>query len=231
MSSQFLMYLSRAITLLLVLPLHEAAHGLVAKWMGDDTAEMQGRITLNPFKHLDPIGTLLMLISGFGWAKPVPINPIRMKSYRGGIALTALAGPVSNLLAAIVTALAHSLLVCTEKFAEANTVFAYTGKITMPVCVLLILSYLTYINVGLAIFNLIPIPPLDGFNVLRYFTSEKVDRWFYVHQREISVVFLIVILGISRLPAKYNFLSLLSQKLVNVIWMLVDWIPEMRWGL
>ena len=93
----FLKYFSRIVTLLLVLPLHEAAHAFVAYRFGDDTAARQGRLTVNPFAHLDPIGSLLIVLTGFGWAKPVPINPMRMKKYRAGIALTALAGPVSNL--------------------------------------------------------------------------------------------------------------------------------------
>ena len=106
----FLKYFSRVITLLLVIPLHEAAHGLVAKWLGDATAERQGRITLTPFAHLDPIGSLLMIFTGFGWAKPVPVNPVRMKKYRAGFALTALAGPVSNLLAAFVAGLIYGFM-------------------------------------------------------------------------------------------------------------------------
>ena len=104
----FIKYFSRIITMLLVLPLHESAHALVAKWFGDDTAERQGRISLNPLAHLDPFGGLLMVLTGFGWAKPVPINPLRMKKYRAGISLTALAGPVSNLLAAFVAGIVYN---------------------------------------------------------------------------------------------------------------------------
>ncbi len=230
MSTTFLKYLSRALTLFLVIPLHEAAHGFVAKKMGDDTAEMQGRITLNPFKHLDPIGSVLMLLTGFGWAKPVPINPTRMKSYRGGVALTALAGPVSNLIAAFISGLAFNLLYCSETVVLQYIEYVYYGTVTPLVCLMLILQYVFSINVGLAIFNLIPIPPLDGFNVLRYFTSEKVDRWFYMHQREISIIFLVVILLISRLPSEYNILYKATDAVSDLLWDAVNWIPEKRWS-
>ncbi|MCD7891956.1 MAG: site-2 protease family protein [Ruminococcus sp.] len=230
MSMTFLKYLSRVLTLFLVIPLHEAAHGFVAKKMGDDTAEIQGRITLNPFKHLDPIGSVLMLLTGFGWAKPVPINPTRMKSYRGGVALTALAGPVSNLIAAFISGLAFNLLYCSETVALQYVEYAYYGTVTPLVCLMLILQYVFSINVGLAIFNLIPIPPLDGFNVLRYFTSERVDRWFYMHQREISIIFLVVILLISRLPSEYNILYKATDAVSGLLWNAVSWIPEKRWS-
>ena len=160
--------------MLLVLPLHESAHALVAKWFGDDTAERQGRISLNPLAHLDPFGGLLMVLTGFGWAKPVPINPLRMKKYRAGISLTALAGPVSNLLAAFVAGIAYNIIICTKS----GLMALVSSEVTTMSCVLLLLSFLFQVNVGLAVFNLIPIPPLDGYNVLSYFTSEKVDRWF-----------------------------------------------------
>ena len=88
-TSRFLEYFSRALMILLILPLHELAHGFVAKKLGDDTAELSGRITLNPLAHIDPIGSLLLLFTGFGWAKPVPVNPLRMKNPRKGMTLTA----------------------------------------------------------------------------------------------------------------------------------------------
>ena len=108
--------------------------------------------------------------------------------------------------------------------------YIYNGTITPISCIMTILSFLFSINIGLAVFNLIPLPPLDGFNVLRYFTSNKVDRWFYMHQREISYIFLIVILVITRLPAQYNFLYLITDGLSDILWKAVSWIPEVRWG-
>ena len=222
----FIKYFSRIITMLLVLPLHESAHALVAKWFGDDTAERQGRISLNPLAHLDPFGGLLMVLTGFGWAKPVPINPLRMKKYRAGISLTALAGPVSNLLAAFVAGIAYNIIICTKSGLMA--LVSSEGP-TMS-SVLLLLSFLFQVNVGLAVFNLIPIPPLDGYNVLSYFTSEKVDRWFYRHQREVTFAFIVIILGLSYIPSAHNPLYIVTDFVSNALWKAVSWIPRVKWG-
>lgn len=221
----FLKYFSRIVTLLLVLPLHEAAHAFVAYRFGDDTAARQGRLTVNPFAHLDPIGSLLIVLTGFGWAKPVPINPLRMKKYRAGISLTALAGPVSNLLAAFVAALVYSLIMMTKYGIAAIANYHFGTGVTPLFCVLMLMVYLVEVNVGLAIFNLIPLPPLDGFNVLRYFTSERFDRWFYIHQREIQIGFLLVIVALSWIPARFNPLYHARNFISDLIWKSVSWIP------
>lgn len=222
----FIKYFSRIITMLFVLPLHESAHALVAKWFGDDTAERQGRISLNPLAHLDPFGGLLMVLTGFGWAKPVPINPLRMKKYRAGISLTALAGPVSNLLAAFVAGIAYNIIICTKS----GLMALVSSEVTTMSCVLLLLSFLFQVNVGLAVFNLIPIPPLDGYNVLSYFTSEKVDRWFYRHQREVTFAFIVIILGLSYIPSAHNPLYIVTDFVSNALWKAVSWIPRVKWG-
>lgn len=222
----FIKYFSRIITMLLVLPLHESAHALVAKWFGDDTAERQGRISLNPLAHLDPFGGLLMVLTGFGWAKPVPINPLRMKKYRAGISLTALAGPVSNLLAAFVAGIAYNIIICTKS----GLMALVSSEVTTMSCALLLLSFLFQVNVGLAVFNLIPIPPLDGYNVLSYFTSEKVDRWFYRHQREVTFAFIVIILGLSYIPSAHNPLYIVTDFVSDALWKAVSWIPRVKWG-
>ncbi len=222
----FIKYFSRIITMLLVLPLHESAHALVAKWFGDDTAERQGRISLNPLAHLDPFGGLLMVLTGFGWAKPVPINPLRMKKYRAGISLTALAGPVSNLLAAFIAGIAYNIIICTKS----GLMALVSSEVTTMSCVLLLLSFLFQVNVGLAVFNLIPIPPLDGYNVLSYFTSEKVDRWFYRHQREVTFAFIVIILGLSYIPSAHNPLYIVTDFVSDALWKAVSWIPRVKWG-
>ena len=227
-----LKYFARAVTLLLVLPLHEASHALVAKWFGDDTAERQGRITVNPFVHLDPLGAFLMFFTGFGWAKPVPINPARMKNVRAGVSVTALAGPVSNLLAAFAAGLAKACLLCTKSGYTAFYDYVIFNRVTTMYCVLLLLEFLMVVNIGLAIFNLIPIPPLDGFNVMSYFTSQKVDRWFYKYSREIQMGFLafIIILNLDIIPSKYNLLYIAQDKVYNGMWDLLSEIPKRKWN-
>ena len=148
--------LARIVIILLVLPLHEFAHGWVARKCGDDTAEAAGRLTLNPLAHVDPFGAVLLLLTGFGWAKPVPINPARMNHPRKGIIWTSLAGPLSNLLAALVGVVLMQI-VFPFYYADPNAVL--TGIYTL-------LYWFVAINISLAVFNLIPVPPLDGSKVL-----------------------------------------------------------------
>ncbi len=227
----FIQYFARILTLLLVMPLHEAAHGFAAKLMGDDTAEREGRLTLNPFAHLDPLGSLLIVVTGFGWAKPVPVNPMRMKKYRAGISITALAGPLSNIIAAFVAGLAYNLCICSDTIMMQYVNYLGGGNITPLICLLMVLRFLFQINIGLAVFNLIPIPPLDGFNILRYFTSERVDRWFYTYQREISMGFLIVLVGLRFIPSQYNIVSIGASAVSDLMWKAVSWIPKLKWGV
>lgn len=235
------MIAARIVTFLLVIPLHESAHALVAKKLGDDTADRQGRISLNPFVHFDLLGTLLMIFTGFGWAKPVPVNPMRFTktrkngkkiSMRGGMALTALAGPLSNIAAAFLAGLIYSLILCTENgrlallqlssgdlvVSEKNLAFLSSIEI--------LLGYLFTVNVGLAVFNLIPIPPLDGFNVVRYFTSEKVDKWFYENQIIISRAFFALLFLMYYIPVLGKPLQIARNFVSDVLWKAVSWIPD-----
>lgn len=218
---------SRLVTLLLVMPVHEASHALVAKWLGDDTAERQGRISLNPFAHLDLMGSILIVFTGFGWAKPVQVNPNRMKHPRGGYALTALAGPISNLIVAFLSIFVWACLLCTK-----SGITAYmSSDITAMSSVLMLLQFLFSVNVGLAMFNLIPIPPLDGFNVLRFFLGSKVDRWFYEHQQQLQLGFLLFILVLNYIPSQFNLLSIAREFVSNKMLHLVIKIPMHKWGL
>lgn len=218
---------SRLVTLLLVMPVHEASHALVAKWLGDDTAERQGRISLNPFAHLDLMGSILIVFTGFGWAKPVQVNPNRMKHPRGGYALTALAGPVSNLIVAFLSIFVWACLLCTK-----SGITAYmSSDITAMSSVLMLLQFLFSVNVGLAMFNLIPVPPLDGFNVLRFFLGSKVDRWFYEHQQQLQLGFLLFILVLNYIPSQFNLLSIAREFVSNKMLHLVIKIPMHKWGL
>lgn len=207
----FIKYFARILTVFLILPLHECAHAWVAKKMGDDTASLSGRITVNPLAHIDIIGCILIVLTGFGWAKPVPINPSRMKDSRLGITLTALAGPVSNLLAAFVMMVVLQILYGLGIF-ELSTNMYY---------LFLLLKFFVQVNIGLAVFNLIPIPPLDGDKVLSYFTPWKYKMWMQQHQQIISIVFLIILVtGILSTP-----LGWIDSKIYTFFYNITKWIP------
>ncbi|QGY40135.1 site-2 protease family protein [Pseudodesulfovibrio cashew] len=153
--------------LLIALVCHEVAHGYVAYLLGDPTAKSMGRLTLNPIRHLDPLGTLAFFFVQFGWAKPVPINPNYFKDPRKGMLLTAIAGPGVNFILACVFAIVLHLL--------ASIPFTQGG---LAQSVVVPLYYIceagVFVNLVLGIFNLIPIPPLDGSNVLAYFLPPRL---------------------------------------------------------
>lgn len=157
------------VVIFLILPIHECAHGLVAHWFGDDTAKRQGRLTINPLPSIDPLGALFLLLFGFGWAKPVLVDTRNFKHPRVAMAVTALAGPLSNLLCALIgTVIYFGVSVGTNGTAP-GWVFDFLG------------SYVR-INVGIAVFNMIPLPPLDGSKILGAFLSDKARAWYYKYQ-------------------------------------------------
>lgn len=157
-----------AMAALIALTLHEFAHGYVAYRLGDNTAKSLGRLTLNPIKHIDPFGALFMILFHFGWAKPVPINPRNFKNPRKGFAITALAGPATNIVIAFLTSFIYIL--CLSTFRETGNAFVDSLEINT----LLFLLYFFMINVGLGIFNLIPIPPFDGSRILNVILPERL---------------------------------------------------------
>lgn len=222
MDNYLIQMFARVLMILLILPLHELAHGFIAHKMGDDTAELSGRITLNPLAHIDIFGSLLLVLTGFGWAKPVPVNPTRMKSPRKGMALTALAGPVSNLIAAFLIRLIYDVALCFKSI-------CYSDNLTVKT-VLMLLVFMYQINIHLAVFNLIPVPPLDGYNIMSYFTSYKVDKWFRENGHIISTVFFIFIIFMNRIPTAYNPIYIVSNLISKAIGFCVDWIPYLIGG-
>ena len=184
----FLKYFSRILMLLLVMPLTSSARGLVAKWMGDDTSEREGRITLNPTAHLDPIGAILIFLIGFGWSKPMPIQFSRMKNQRLGIILVSLTGPVSHFLSAIVCKLIiNTIDIC----ANVND-----DKISPLWAFMFVLSIIANINVCLGVINLLPLPPMDGFVLLYQFAGHKFHSWYHANYQIVNQVSTVILFAL-----------------------------------
>lgn len=163
------------IALIIAITIHEFSHAFAAEHLGDPTPRLMGRLTLNPLAHLDPLGTLLMLFTRFGWGKPVQFDPFNLKDPRKDAALISLAGPVSNLLLAAVLALVLRFV--------PTSIFSLLSSVFLPVI---------FMNVGLAVFNLIPIHPLDGFKVIGGILPESLARDWY--QLENYGMFLLIMI-------------------------------------
>ena len=174
------------LAVLFCLTVHETCHGLAALALGDPTAKWQHRLSLNPLRHIDWFGLLMMLVAGFGWARPVPVNPNYFKKPRQGMALTALAGPASNLLLALL------LLI------PARLIYTYAHYSVFNQTALDFLTSTAALSIGLGLFNLIPIPPLDGSKVLAVLLPERAYRWLMRYERfGIFALWLLVALGVG----------------------------------
>ena len=174
------------LAVLFCLTVHETCHGLAALALGDPTAKRQHRLSLNPLRHIDWFGLLMMLVAGFGWARPVPVNPNYFKKPRQGMALTALAGPASNLLLALL------LLI------PVRLIYTYAHYSVFNQTALDFLTSTAALSIGLGLFNLIPIPPLDGSKVLAVLLPERAYRWLMRYERfGIFALWLLVALGVG----------------------------------
>lgn len=181
--------------ILFSLSLHESAHGFVAMKLGDYTASQEGRITLNPLKHLDPLGFLSMLLVGIGWARPVPVNVRNFKDPRKGMMLTGLAGPLSNFLLGLVATLLGALY----NAIALNFTNVSTGVYAVLLTIDLFFYLTAYMNFSLAIFNLIPCPPFDGSRIFFYFLPKN---WYFRvmrYERYIGIGVMVLILALGRL--------------------------------
>ena len=193
--------------IILALSVHETAHGFVAYKLGDPTARNMGRLTLNPTKHLDPIGFICMLAFSFGWAKPVPINTRNFRKPRRDMAISAVAGPVSNVLLAFVFAgLLKIFYMIIENLPPVEDAQTYETLSTLFTVIVILLSLGVVINVSLAVFNLLPIPPLDGSKILYMFLPQKYLFMFLQYERYISLA-LLVLLALDVLTVPLSFLS------------------------
>lgn len=187
--------------ILISLSVHEAAHGYIALKMGDRTAYNLGRVTINPAKHLDPMGSLCMLVFGYGWAKPVPINARNFRNPKRGMAYTAIAGPISNMMLGIIGALLYSVtLVILFRFSGEIVQNELTSNIMQ--ILLTFFYYLGFMNFMLAAFNLIPVPPFDGS---RFFSLFLPDRLYFSMMRYERYIMLAVLIGMIACSRLFNF--------------------------
>lgn len=180
-------YLYMIPVILISLSFHEFSHAFVAYRLGDPTSKNLGRLTLNPLKHLDILGTIMLIVSRFGWAKPVPVNPIYFKDRRKGIMLVSIAGPLSNVLLAFIFYIPMAYI------GSRYGVFYY-GRLFSLMAVIYNLSALFYaINVNLAVFNILPVPPLDGSKILSGILPPQQYYKLIQYENYISVIFLLLV--------------------------------------
>ncbi len=203
----------RAVVLILTIPVHEAAHAWAAHKMGDNTAKYQGRLTLDPMKHFDLLGSISLVFLGIGWAKPVPVNPNNFKNRKKGMALSAAAGPISNLILAFISLMIFKIFFYLN-LANPNNSF-------LPILSDLF-SYMTSINITLAVFNLMPFPPFDGSRILGYFLPDKLYWKFMQNERTIFyIVLALVWLGFFNTPLAF-FSSTVIDLFDNITFFIDD---------
>ena len=191
------------IVIFVTMPFHEFAHAFVATKLGDRTARYQGRLTLNPLSHIDYFGALCIILFGFGWARPVPVNPSAFKNPKRDMALTALAGPVMNLILASVACF----------FAYALNYINLQSKSMVLVYIIMFLSAFVSLNIGLAVFNFIPIPPLDGWKILGALLPARIYWKIMAYERYISfAVILLICTGALSVP-----LGIISNFFYNIV--------------
>lgn len=201
--------------LLTIMPIHECAHAYTAYKLGDGTARFNGRLTLNPLAHLDLFGSIAFIVFGFGWGKPVPVYGSNLRKPKRDMALVALAGPVSNVLLGIILTLLAMIL---------STVFGMIGFVNnFAFGILIVVQSLAQTSVYWAVFNLLPVPPLDGSRLLEYFIPYKYYQKIEYYQRYIYIGMLILLFtGVLSVPI--SFISGFILKFINLVLMPFSWL-------
>lgn len=213
--SYLLSILLGVIPSLICITLHELSHGYVAYRLGDDTAKQAGRLTLNPLKHLDPVGLLMMLVFRVGWAKPVPVNMYRFKNPKRGMAITALAGPVSNVLITLVFLLLYGALYVPLRGSSVGGYFLEMIELTANM------------SLGLAVFNLIPLPPLDGSKVLFALMSDESYYKLMRYERYGGLVLMVLMMtGVLGKPVS-TVVSAIYSNLIPVAQFACDLVVKL----
>lgn len=220
---QIIYYLLTIPAVLLTLVVHEVSHGWMADRLGDPTARSMGRLSLNPFRHLDPFGTLCMVLFRFGWARPVPIDPRYFRNPKRDMAFTALAGPLSNLF------LAFFCVPCYLSLGKLYTHLVLAGSANDFVLRLLSYTWLFFVllnqvNIGLAVFNLIPLPPLDGSRVLYAVLPSRYYFGMMRYERYISIALMLFLLFGNR----FGFLDPIMSALSGGMQSLWELLPIFR---
>ena len=204
------------IVIFLILPFHEWAHAVTSSLLGDKGIKYRGRLTLNPLSHIDPMGALCLILFGFGWAKPVPVDPRYYKNPKVGMAITALAGPLANIIAAFVGCLVfYTIVGFTPISFLLSDVWGYIS---------VFLSYFIVLNISLAVFNLIPVPPLDGSKILFAFLAVRIIYQISRYQQYYTIaIFVLLWIGVLSVPlniaqnAIYSGISWLSKCIVGLV--------------
>ena len=203
-------YLLRAVVMLIAIPFHEAAHALVSWKLGDPTAKNAGRLSLDPRRHFDLMGGICMIFAGVGWARPVGIRPDRFKNPKVGMAISAAAGPISNLLLAYLSMIVYKLLAVWFGLGLPTLLFG----LGLPTLLYRLLYYMISMNVSLAVFNLLPVPPFDGSRIALLFLPQKYYFKAMQYERQIMIVVLIAaVFGVLNYP-----LSIVG----NAVWQVLD---------
>ena len=199
---------------LIAIILHELAHGLVSYWLGDPTPKRQGRLSLNPLNHLDLFGTLCLIFFHVGWAKPVVINPEYYKKKKLGMFLVALAGPFVNIIICVTSLVIYAIFlrVCFYFNVSNNDLYYVVGTFLMTIAM---------INLGLAIFNLLPIPPLDGSKILGSFLKGEVYEQYMKYQQYGFIFLALVLLLSSMSSGGMSFITVAVEYVFNFLWQII----------